>query len=153
MTSPMMTSGPTVVPGPRYAFYGRVSTEDEQDPTLSFPRQLQNTERQVAEAGGRIVAHYYDIESGTRPYAARGSGGLAGFDIPIPRDGGLQDLLADAGRRPGRFDRVIVESISRLSRNSSVAFGSKTSCALRASGCARPTSRWRSPSAPSCFAT
>ncbi len=107
---------------PRYAWYGRVSTEDEQDPTLSFPRQLQNAERQVAEAGGRIVAHYYDIESGTRAYAERGSGGLAGFDIPIPRDGGLQDLLADAAKRPARFDRVIVESISRLSRNSSVAF-------------------------------
>ena len=66
---------------PRYAWYGRVSTEDEQDPTLSFPRQLQNAERQVAEAGGRIVAHYYDIESGTGSYAARGAGGLAGFDI------------------------------------------------------------------------
>jgi len=115
MTTP---AGPT----PRYAWYGRVSTEDEQDPTLSFPRQLQNAERQVAEAGGRIVAHYYDIESGTGSYAARGSGGLAGFDIAIPRDGGLKELLADAGRRPGRFDRVIVESISRLSRNSSVAF-------------------------------
>ncbi|MDA8292314.1 MAG: recombinase family protein [Actinomycetota bacterium] len=109
-------------PAPRYAWYGRVSTEDEQDPTLSFPRQLANAERQVEEAGGRIVAHYYDIESGTRAYNARGSGGLAGFDIAIPRDGGLQDLLADAARRPARFDRVIVESISRLSRNSSVAF-------------------------------
>ncbi len=117
--------GPVTTPAgptPRYAWYGRVSTEDEQDPTLSFPRQLQNAERQVAESGGRIVCHYYDIESGTRAYAARGSGGLAGFEIPIPRDGGLQDLLADAAKRPARFDRVIVESISRLSRNSSVAF-------------------------------
>ena len=121
MTSPMMTSGPTVVPGPRYAFYGRVSTEDEQDPTLSFPRQLTNAEHLVAESGGRIVAHYYDIESGTRAYADRGSGNVAGFNIAIPRDGGLADLLADAQRRPARFDRVIVESISRLSRNSSVA--------------------------------
>ena len=94
--------------GPRYAWYGRVSTEDEQDPTLSFPRQLANAERLVAESGGRIVAHYYDIESGTRAYTARGSGGLAGFDITIPRDGGLQELLADAARRPARFDRVIV---------------------------------------------
>jgi len=112
----------SVPPAPRYAFYGRVSTEDEQDPTLSFPRQLDNVERAVGEAGGRIVGHYYDIESGTRAYEARGSGNLAGFDIAIPRDGGLQDLLADAKRRPARFDRVIVESISRLSRNSSVAF-------------------------------
>jgi site-specific DNA recombinase len=117
-----MTTPPSGGHAARYAWYGRVSTEDEQDPTLSFPRQLANAERQVEDAGGRIVAHYYDIESGTRSYAARGSGGLAGFDIPIPRDGGLQDLLVDAARRPARFDRVIVESISRLSRNSSVAF-------------------------------
>ncbi|HVB27145.1 MAG TPA: recombinase family protein, partial [Mycobacteriales bacterium] len=113
---------PAVTVPPRYAWYGRVSTEDEQDPTLSFPRQLGNAERQVADSGGRIVAHYYDIESGTRAYTDRGSGGLSGFDIAIPRDGGLQDLLGDAKSRPARFDRVIVESISRLSRNSSVAF-------------------------------
>lgn len=92
----------TTTAAPRYACYGRVSTEDEQDPTLSFPRQLGNAERLVADSGGRIVAHYYDIG--------------------IPRDGWLQDLLAEAARRPARFDRVIVESISRLSRNSSVAF-------------------------------
>ncbi len=126
MTSPVpmasrMPSHPAVL-APRYAFYGRVSTEDEQDPTLSFPRQLANAERLVAESGGRIVAHYYDIESGTRAYADRGSGNVAGFNIAIPRDGGLQELLADAARRPALFDRVIVESISRLSRNSSVAF-------------------------------
>ena len=79
----------TLSPGrPRYAWYGRVSTEDEQDPTLSFPHQLANAERKVAESGGRVVAHYYDIESGTGAYAARGSGGLAGFDIAVPRDGG-----------------------------------------------------------------
>ncbi len=76
----------------------------------------------TASRRGRIVAHYYDIESGTRSYAAQGPGGLAGFDIPIPRDGGLQDLLADAAKRPARLDRVIVASISRLSRDSSVVF-------------------------------
>lgn len=107
---------------PRYAWYGRVSTEDEQDPTLSFPRQLCNAEKGVVESGGLIVAHFYDVESGTRKYDARGSGGLSGFNIPIPRDGGLHDLLEAAKRRPLVFDRVIVESISRLSRNSSVAF-------------------------------
>lgn len=106
----------------RYAWYGRVSTEDEQDPTLSFPRQLNNSERQVAESGGLIVAHFYDVESGTCRYDARGSGGLSGFNILILRDGGLHDLLQTAKRRPLAFDRVIVESISRLSRNSSVAF-------------------------------
>jgi hypothetical protein len=92
--------------GPRYAWYGRVSTEDEQDPTLSFPRQLANAERQVSDSGGRIVAHYFDIESGTRELASRGSGGLGGFSISIPRDGGLQDLLAAAkASRTPPFDR------------------------------------------------
>jgi site-specific DNA recombinase len=74
--------------GMRFAFYGRVSTEDNQDPTLSLPRQLANCERAVAEVGGRVVAHFYDVESGAMSLDARGSGkGLAGLDIPIPRDG------------------------------------------------------------------
>jgi hypothetical protein len=134
---------------PRYVWYGRVSTEDEQDPTLSFPRQLANAERQVEEAGGRIVAHYYDIESGTRTYAARGSGGLAGFDIPIPRDGGLQDLLADAARRRHPSTG---SSSSRSPGYRAIhrwRSASKTSCAPSAYDCALPTNRWRSPSAPS----
>ncbi|MDQ3531427.1 MAG: hypothetical protein M3456_03470 [Actinomycetota bacterium] len=33
--------------GMRFAFYGRVSTEDNQDPTLSLPRQLANCESAV----------------------------------------------------------------------------------------------------------
>ncbi len=122
----MITNGS----GLRYAWYGRVSTEDEQDPTLSFPRQLANAQRQVEQAGGRIVGHYFDVESGTGGYAARGSGGVDGFQISITRDGGLRELLADAAGR--RFDRVIVESISRLSRNSSVAF--RIEDELRAAG-------------------
>ena len=105
----------------RFAFYGRVSTEDNQDPTLSLPRQLANCGRAVAEAGGSIVAHYYDVESGAMRLDARGSGkGLAGFDIPIPRDGGLVDLIEEASS--GRFDAVACEAINRLSRNPSVTF-------------------------------
>ena len=51
----------------------------------------------------------------------RGSGkGLAGFDIPIPRDGGLADLLEEASS--SGFDAVVCESINRLSRNPSVTF-------------------------------
>ena len=66
-----------------FAFYGRVSTEDNQDPTLSIPRQLANCERATAQIGGRIVAHYYDVESGGSRFEARGSGrGLQGFQIP-----------------------------------------------------------------------
>ena len=106
---------------PRYAFYGRCSTEDEQDPTLSFPRQLGNARRRIG-TDGVIVAHYYDIESGKLRYDARGGGHLDGFEIDIPRDGGLQDLLAAVTVQPRAFDRVIIESMSRLSRNSAVAF-------------------------------
>lgn len=108
-------------PGMGFAFYGRVSTEDNQDPTLSLPRQLAACERAVADAGGTIVAHFYDVESGALRYDARGSGtGLAGFDIPIPRDGGLGDLIEVASTRA--LDAVVCESINRLSRNPSVTF-------------------------------
>src|SRR5438067_7301026 len=108
-------------PAVRFAFYGRVSTEDNQDPTLSIPRQLANCERAVAEVGGQITAHYYDVESGASRYESRGSGqGLQGFEIPIPRDGGLPELLLHAGW--GDFDAVVCESINRLSRNPSVTF-------------------------------
>jgi site-specific DNA recombinase len=105
----------------RFAFYGRVSTEDNQDPTLSLPRQLANCERAVTEAGGRIVAHYYDVESGAMHLDARGSGkGLADLDIPISRDGGLVDLIEEASSRA--FHAVLCESINRLSRNPSITF-------------------------------
>jgi len=105
----------------RCAFYGRVSTEDNQDPTLSLPRQLANCEEAVARFGGRIAAHFYDVESGAARYEARGSGrGLLGLEIPVPRDGGLRDLLEEARARS--FDVVVCESINRVARNPSVTF-------------------------------
>lgn len=105
----------------RFAYYGRVSTEDNQDPTLSLPRQLIACQDGVARIGGEIVAYYYDIESGGLGFNARGSGkAVSAFDIPIRRDGGLQDLLEEA--RYGRFDTVVCESINRFARNPSVTF-------------------------------
>jgi site-specific DNA recombinase len=117
MTSVMGSIDPELV----FAFYGRVSTEDNQDPTLSIPRQLTSCERAVGQIGGRIVAHYYDVESGAARFEARCSGrGLRGFDIPIPRRGGLQELIVDAGSAD--FVAVVCESINRFSRNPSVTF-------------------------------
>lgn len=105
----------------RVAFYGRVSTEDNQDPTLSLPRQLANCEQAVERMGGQIMVRYYDVESGAGRYEARGSViALRGFEIPIPRKGGLPELLEAA--RGSRFDVVVCESISRIARAPAVTF-------------------------------
>ena len=100
----------------RVAFVGRTSTEDRQDPTLSLPRQLRAC-RGVLPEGFVVTAYFYDVESGRKDLADRGRGhGLDQFDIPIPRDGGIQDLLAEAQRPGRRFDVVICEAVDRISR-------------------------------------
>jgi integrase len=54
----------------RFAFYGRVSTEDHQDPLTSRARQRDQAGALVA-GNGRIVAEYFDIgQSGSRAGAA-----------------------------------------------------------------------------------
>ena len=64
-----------------------------------------------------IVAHFYDIESGRKDLAARGrSDAHEMVSIPIHRDGGITDLLAEAERPDRRFDHVICESIDRIAR-------------------------------------
>jgi site-specific DNA recombinase len=100
----------------RVAFAGRTSTDDQQDPTLSLPRQLRSVQK-VLPDNAVIVAHFYDIESGRTDLALRGRGHAhEALNIPIPRDGGIQDLLAEADRPDRRFDVVICESIDRISR-------------------------------------
>ena len=55
----------------RFAFYGRVSTEDWQDPVTSRARQLQQAVMLVA-GRGVIVAEFFDTgESRTVPWARR----------------------------------------------------------------------------------
>lgn len=107
----------------RLAFLGRVSTEDQQDPTLSVPRQLDNSQRALPP-GWQITVHFYDIESGRKDLDARGhSTAHERFAIPVRRDGGIADLLAEARRPDRRFDAVICESISRVARKT--FFGTK----------------------------
>jgi len=43
------------------AFYGRCSTEDNQDPETSLAWQLGNAQKFVEPLGGRIVAEYFDV--------------------------------------------------------------------------------------------
>jgi DNA invertase Pin-like site-specific DNA recombinase len=105
-----------------------------QDPTLSLPRQLR-TSMASMPTNWVVVAHYYDIESGRKSLEQRGRGlGHQGFAIPIPRDGGIQDLLAAAARPDRRFAVVVCESIERVARRT--YFGTKIEYELEQCGVA-----------------
>ena len=122
---------PPIVP---VAWLGRTSTEDSQDPTISLPRQLRNS-RDALPDGFIIVAHFYDVESGRKNLDERGSSRAhEQFDIPVPRDGGIQDLLTEATRPDRRFVAVIAESIERVARRT--YFGTKIEHELEQCGVA-----------------
>ena len=83
----------------KFAWYGRLSTKDKQDPTLSFPSQREACATKAAELGGRIVCDFTDQETGRRDDRA-----------------GWGELIREAKERDARrFDAVIVYSTSRLS--------------------------------------
>src|SRR5689334_10166448 len=112
-SQPIAEVAPTIIP---VAWMGRTSTDDQQDPTLSLPRQLENC-RTALPAEFVIVAKFYDIESGRNSLDLRGHGTAhERFDIPIARDGGVADLLEEAKRPDRRFVAVICESIERVAR-------------------------------------
>ncbi|MFI7337218.1 recombinase family protein [Streptomyces sp. NPDC050085] len=100
----------------RVAWIGRTSTEESQDPRLSLMRQLERC-RSALPATWTITCHFFDVESGRLPLAMRGNKeNAAMFGIPIPRDGGISDLLEEASSRGRRFDVAISESTSRIAR-------------------------------------
>ena len=56
----------------RFAFNGRVSTEDNQDPEASRNWQLSRSRALIEPAGGIIVAEYFDIgQSRSLPWPRR----------------------------------------------------------------------------------
>jgi site-specific DNA recombinase len=85
----------------RCAWYGRLSTKDRQDPTLSFPSQRNASEVKAVEIGGQLVCDFTDQESGRREDRLAWS-----------------ELVSEA-REPDtrRFDAVVIYSTSRLSRD------------------------------------
>ena len=100
----------------RVAFLARTSTEDHQDPRQSIIRQLTNSKNAIPPSW-IITAHFYDVESGRLELDERGQGqGYERFNIPIPRAGGIADLLDEASRPNRRFDVVICENIARVAR-------------------------------------
>jgi site-specific DNA recombinase len=44
-----------------FAFYGRVSTEDQQDPESSKQWQLHRSLALIQPAGGEVVAEFFDV--------------------------------------------------------------------------------------------
>jgi site-specific DNA recombinase len=85
----------------RFAWYGRLSTKDKQDPTISFPSQRNECERKAVELGGRIVCDFTDQETGRRDDRVAWS-----------------ELIREARERDTRrFDSVVIYSTSRLSRD------------------------------------
>ncbi len=85
----------------RFAFYGRLSTDDKQDQTLARPSQLEACKRKAAEIGGEIVCEFFDQESGAKD------------DRP-----GWTTLTQEArDKATRRFDAVVIYQTSRLSRD------------------------------------
>jgi DNA invertase Pin-like site-specific DNA recombinase len=108
------------ISNPVVGFWGRVSDKDLQDPSLSLPRQADAGRWLLDILGVRDYSRFYwDIESGLKRYADRGAGAdPAEFNVSIRRDGGFEELLADAKR--GLFNVLIVEQIDRVARRTSV---------------------------------
>ena len=84
--------------GLRFAFYGRVSTEDWQDPITSRARQLGQAAALVA-GHGKITAEYFDAgQSRVLPWARR------------PQAAALLAAMADPGRG---FDAIVIGEYER----------------------------------------
>jgi site-specific DNA recombinase len=77
-----------------FAFYGRVSTEDQQDPTSSRNWQLARSRQVIEPAGGEVIEEFFDIgQSRSLPWKRRPEA----------------TRLLDAFRDPRRgFDAVVI---------------------------------------------
>jgi site-specific DNA recombinase len=119
--------------GLRFAFYGRVSTEDWQDPVTSRARQREQVAALV-RGHGAIVAEFFDVgQSRVLAWALR------------PRAAALAAALADPGRG---WDAIVVGEYERAfygSQDASVAplfehYGSSYGCPRQATGSTTPPS-------------
>jgi site-specific DNA recombinase len=108
----LTAAGP--VPGRlRFVFYGRVSTEDWQDPVTSRARQREQAEALV-RGHGVIVAEFFDVgESRTVAWARR------------PQSAILVAQLADPGRG---WDAVVIGEYERARTGWTPTRGRRMSC-------------------------
>ncbi|HDH25247.1 MAG TPA: recombinase family protein, partial [Actinobacteria bacterium] len=78
----------------RFAFYGRVSTEDQQDPESSRNWQLARSRQLIEPTGGQIITEFFDIgQSRSLPWPRR------------PEASRLLHTLADPDRG---FEAVVI---------------------------------------------
>ncbi|MEY9966184.1 site-specific DNA recombinase [Streptacidiphilus sp. MAP12-16] len=92
------TAAPAAARGLRFAFYGRVSTEEHQDPATSRAWQLLRAQALIC-GHGRIVAEFFDVgHSRALPWARR------------PEAAALLAALANPDRD---FDAIVIGSSER----------------------------------------
>lgn len=83
----------------RLAFYGRCSTEDNQDPRTSLAWQLGEARRFVEPLGGVVVAEYFDIgQSRSLPWERREKAGQILQDLKNPARGWDGLVVGEATR-------------------------------------------------------
>ncbi|MBF6339775.1 recombinase family protein [Nocardia abscessus] len=100
----------------RPVFVGRVSTKDNQNPASSLPRQVVLASERL-EAGEEFVGYFWDVESGMLPPQLRSLAPREMYEalaVPVPRDGGLQDLV-DRAEQLG-VTHVLAERSDRVAR-------------------------------------
>ncbi|MEV0584502.1 recombinase family protein [Nonomuraea sp. NPDC050310] len=143
---------------PRTAFLGRCSTKDNQDPRSSLAGQLAEASLLLGP-GEAFVAHFWDVESGMLGLDERSqisAEDYARLGVPVPRDGGLGELLEAVER--GEVDRVACERIGRVARDMLPSLqierhllsrGVPIDCASFPAPNSRPPPRWPRPSSRS----
>ncbi len=99
-------------PSLRVAFYGRVACDTDGTAMTTIASQYEQCRRALPPDA--ILAIFYDI--GSDSAFRRHPGRLTVGDRRLPRDGGLEDLLAEAARPSRRFDHLVACSPDRLSR-------------------------------------
>lgn len=119
------------------AFYGRCSTEDNQDPETSRAWQVGNAEKFVGPLGGMVVAEYFDIgQSRSVPWDRRTEAGRLMAALKNPNRG-WHAMVGGEARGAGSA------TSSRSSRHVSPRMASTCGCPSWAAGSIRSTHRTR----------
>ncbi|TCC48032.1 recombinase family protein [Kribbella capetownensis] len=83
----------------RLAFYGRCSTEDNQDPRTSLAWQMGEATRFVEPLGGQIVEQFFDVgQSRSLPWERRGEAGRLLQELKNPQRGWDGLVVGEATR-------------------------------------------------------